>query len=58
MHRSQMNRREVIAGAAEFAVAPLTAADGRKVKTPLMLDTKRMAIHEQDKFILRQERIH
>ena len=57
MHRSQMNRREVIAGAAGFAVAPLTVADGRKVKTPLMLDTKRMAIHEQDKFILRQERI-
>lgn len=57
MHRSQMNRREVIAGAAAFAAVPLTAADGRKVRTPLMLDTKRMAIHEQDKFILRQERI-
>ena len=39
-------RRGFIAGATAFAVAPMLAADGRKVKTPLMLDTKRMAIHD------------
>ena len=30
---------------AAFAAAPLFA-DGRKIKTPLMLDTKRMASHD------------
>lgn len=39
-----MNRRAFIGSSAAFAVAPLFAAGGRKVKTPLMLDTKRMAI--------------
>ena len=33
-----------MASAAAFAVSPMLAEDGRKVKTPLMLDTKRMAI--------------
>ena len=40
------SRRSFIAGAAAFAVAPAFAADGRPLKTPLMLDTKRMAIHD------------
>ncbi len=39
-----VTRRDVLAGASAFAVAPLFAADGRRTKTPLMLDTKRMAI--------------
>ena len=39
-----VTRRDVLAGAAAFAVAPAFAADGRAMKTPLMLDTKRMAI--------------
>ena len=38
-------RKEFIAASAAFAVAPLFAV-GRAVKTPLMLDTKRMAIHD------------
>ena len=38
------SRREFIAASASFAVLPSFAADGRRVKTPLMLDTKRMAI--------------
>ena len=37
-------RRSFIGGTAAFSVAPMFAASGRKVKTPLMLDTKRMAI--------------
>ena len=37
-------RRSFIGGTAAFSVAPMFAALGRKVKTPLMLDTKRMAI--------------
>jgi len=39
-----VTRRDVLAGAAAFAVAPLFATDGHRTKTPLMLDTKRMAI--------------
>ena len=39
-----VTRRDVLAGASALAVAPLFAADGRRTKTPLMLDTKRMAI--------------
>ena len=39
-----MTRKEFIAVTAAFAVSPMLAGDGRKVKTPLMLDTKRMAI--------------
>ena len=38
-------RKEFITASAAFAVAPLFAG-GRAVKTPLMLDTKRMAIHD------------
>ena len=38
------SRREFIAASASFAVLPSFAADGRRVRTPLMLDTKRMAI--------------
>ena len=39
-----MKRREFIAASAAFAVSPMVSAAGRAVKTPLMLDTKRMAI--------------
>ena len=42
--RTGMRRREFIAASAAFAVSPLASAAGRAVKTPLMLDTKRMAI--------------
>ena len=40
------SRRDFLAGVTAFAVAPAFAADGRRIKTPLMLDTKRMAIHD------------
>ena len=40
------NRRGFIAGATAFALAPTFATDGRRVKTPLILDTKRMALHD------------
>ena len=40
-----LSRRSFVAVAACFACAPL-AVGGRTVKTPLMLDTKRMAIHD------------
>ena len=39
-----MTRKEFFAATAAFAVAPIVASDGRALKTPLMLDTKRMAI--------------
>lgn len=39
-----ITRREMIASTAAFAVAPLFARGSRLIKTPLMLDTKRMAI--------------
>ena len=39
-----ITRKEFVVSAAAFAVSPMLAGDGRKVKTPLMLDTKRMAI--------------
>jgi pyruvate formate lyase activating enzyme len=39
-----ITRKEFVASAAAFAVSPVFAAGGRKMKTPLMLDTKRMAI--------------
>ena len=42
----KFTRKDFMASAAAFAVSPMLAADGRKVKTPLMLDTKRMAIHD------------
>ena len=38
------SRKEFLAASAAFAVSPMLAADGRRMKTPLMLDTKRMAI--------------
>ena len=41
-----LTRRTFVTGATAFAVAPAFAADGRRVRTPLMLDTKRMAIHD------------
>ena len=41
---SSMTRKEFIASSTAFAVAPMLSAAGRSVKTPLMLDTKRMAI--------------
>ena len=40
----KITRGEFVVSAAAFAVSPMLAGDGRKVKTPLMLDTKRMAI--------------
>ena len=39
-----VTRKEFLSATAAFAVKPLVAAGGRAVKTPLMLDTKRMAI--------------
>ena len=42
----RFTRKDFMASAAAFAVSPMLAADGRKIKTPLMLDTKRMAIHD------------
>ena len=39
-----ITRKEFIASTAAFAVSPMLAADGRKMRTPQMLDTKRMAI--------------
>ena len=41
-----LDRRKFLVGTAAFAVAPAFAADGRPVRSPLMLDTKRMAIHD------------
>ena len=41
---AMMPRRDFIAASAALAVSTLTSASGRAVKTPLMLDTKRMAI--------------
>jgi len=41
-----ITRREFVAGGAAFALLPTLAADGRKMRTPLMLDTKRMAVHD------------
>jgi pyruvate formate lyase activating enzyme len=35
-----------MSSAAAFAVSPMLADGGRKIKTPLMLDTKRMAIYD------------
>jgi len=40
-----LDRKEFILGAVAFAVAPAFAAD-RPLKTPLLLDTKRLAIHD------------
>ena len=40
------SRRNFIVGVSAFAVAPAFSADGRPLRTPLMLDTKRMAIHD------------
>ena len=40
------DRRDFIAGVAAFALAPTFAADGSKVRTPLMLDAKRMALYD------------
>ena len=42
----KFSRKDFMSSAAAFAVSPMLAADGRKVKTPLMLDTKRMSIHD------------
>ena len=39
-----VTRKEFIAASTAFAVSPMVTAAGRAVKTPLMLDTKRMAI--------------
>jgi pyruvate formate lyase activating enzyme len=39
-----MTRREFVAASGAFAVVPAFAAGGRPLKTPLMLDAKRMAI--------------
>jgi len=42
----KFTRKDFMASAAAFVVSPMLAADGRQIKTPLMLDTKRMAIHD------------
>jgi pyruvate formate lyase activating enzyme len=39
-----VTRKEFIAASTAFAVSPMLSAAGRTVRTPLMLDTKRMAI--------------
>jgi len=39
-----ITRKEFVVSAAAFAVSPMLAEDGRKMRTPLMLDTKRMSI--------------
>ena len=41
-----VNRREFVLGTAAFAVLPSVVADDCKTRTPLMLDAKRMAIHD------------
>lgn len=43
---SSMCRRDFVGGIAALTVAPTFAANGRSIRTPLMLDTKRMAIHD------------
>ena len=40
----KISRKQFLVGSASFAVLQSFAADGRQLKTPLMLDTKRMAI--------------
>ena len=42
----KFTRKDFMSSAAAFVVSPVLAADGRQIKTPLMLDTKRMAIHD------------
>ena len=42
----KLTRKDFMSSAAAFAVSPMLADGGRKIKTPLMLDTKRMAIHD------------
>jgi len=42
----KMTRREFVVASGAFAVMPAFAAGGRPLKTPLMLDTKRMAIYD------------
>ena len=39
-----VTRKEFMAASTAFALSPMLSAAGRAVKTPLMLDTKRMAI--------------
>ena len=39
-------RKAFLGASAAFAVSPMLSAAGRAVKTPLMLDTKRMAIYD------------
>jgi len=39
-------RKAFMAASAAFAISPMVSAAGRAVKTPLMLDTKRMAIYD------------
>ena len=41
-----MTRKEFLAVSTAFAVSPLLSAAGRAIKTPLMLDTKRMALYD------------
>ena len=41
-----VTRKEFMAASAAFAISPMVSAAGRAVKTPLMLDTKRMAIYD------------
>ena len=42
----KFTRKDFMSSAAAFAVSPMLAANGRQIKMPLMLDTKRMAIHD------------
>lgn len=41
-----VTRKEFITASTAFAISPLLSAAGQAVKTPLMLDTKRMALYD------------
>ena len=42
----ETTRKAFMVASAAFAISPMVSAAGRSVKTPLMLDTKRMAIYD------------
>lgn len=46
MKTIEMTRRGFLLGATAMAVAPEALADGHSVRTPLLLDTKRLAIYD------------
>lgn len=44
--KSMLSRRELLSGTAAFAIVSTVRANGHPLKMPLMLDAKRMAIHD------------